>query len=65
MVRNGATTIWELWNDDTANSAMNSGNHLMLVDDLTSSIDTCGGLRGRAGLAAGDRNSASAAVKVT
>jgi len=34
MVRNGATTIWELWNDDTANSAMNSGNHLMLVDDL-------------------------------
>ncbi len=30
----GATTIWELWNGDTANPAMNSGNHLMLVGDL-------------------------------
>ncbi len=29
-----ATTIWELWNGDTANPAMNSGNHLMLVGDL-------------------------------
>jgi hypothetical protein len=26
MVRQGATTIWELWNGDTANPAMNSGN---------------------------------------
>jgi alpha-L-rhamnosidase len=34
MVSNGATTIWELWNGDTANPAMNSGNHLMLVGDL-------------------------------
>jgi alpha-L-rhamnosidase len=30
----GATTIWELWNGDTADPAMNSGNHLMLVGDL-------------------------------
>jgi alpha-L-rhamnosidase len=34
MVSQGATTIWELWNGDTANPAMNSGNHLMLVGDL-------------------------------
>jgi alpha-L-rhamnosidase len=34
MVRKDATTIWELWNGDTANPAMNSGNHLMLVGDL-------------------------------
>ena len=34
MVQNGATTIWELWNGDTANPAMNSGNHVMLVGDL-------------------------------
>ena len=34
MVEQGATTIWELWNGDTADPAMNSGNHLMLVGDL-------------------------------
>ena len=34
MMEHGATTIWELWNGDTANPAMNSGNHLMLVGDL-------------------------------
>jgi alpha-L-rhamnosidase len=34
MSSKGATTIWELWNGDTANPAMNSGNHLMLVGDL-------------------------------
>jgi len=34
MVSEGATTIWELWNGNTANPAMNSGNHLMLVGDL-------------------------------
>ena len=34
MVTQGATTIWELWNGDTADPAMNSGNHLMLVGDL-------------------------------
>jgi alpha-L-rhamnosidase len=34
MMNHGATTIWELWNGDTANPAMNSGNHLMLVGDL-------------------------------
>lgn len=34
MIRNGATTIWELWNGDTANPAMNSRNHVMLLGDL-------------------------------
>lgn len=34
MISKGATTIWELWNGDTANPKMNSGNHLMLVGDL-------------------------------
>ena len=34
MVRQGATTIWELWNGDTANPRMNSGNHVMLLGDL-------------------------------
>ncbi|MGL4941785.1 MAG: family 78 glycoside hydrolase catalytic domain [Thermoguttaceae bacterium] len=35
MIENGATTIWELWNGNTADPAMNSGNHVMLVGDLT------------------------------
>ena len=34
MLKNGATTIWELWNGNTANPAMNSGNHVMLLGDL-------------------------------
>jgi alpha-L-rhamnosidase len=34
MVKHGATTIWELWNGDTANPAMNSHNHIMLLGDL-------------------------------
>jgi alpha-L-rhamnosidase len=34
MVSKGATTIWELWNGDTADPSMNSGNHVMLVGDL-------------------------------
>lgn len=34
MVANGATTIWELWNGNTANPKMNSGNHVMLLGDL-------------------------------
>ena len=34
MAEHGATTIWELWNGDTANPAMNSGNHVMLLGDL-------------------------------
>ena len=29
-----ARTIWELWNGDTANPAMNSGNHVMLLGDV-------------------------------
>jgi alpha-L-rhamnosidase len=34
MVKNGATTIWELWNGNTANPRMNSQNHVMLLGDL-------------------------------
>jgi alpha-L-rhamnosidase len=34
MIDKGATTIWELWNGDTADPAMNSGNHVMLVGDF-------------------------------
>lgn len=34
MVQNGATTIWELWNGNTADPSMNSGNHVMLLGDL-------------------------------
>ncbi len=34
MIDNGATTIWELWNGNTADPSMNSGNHVMLLGDL-------------------------------
>ena len=34
MIKHGATTIWELWNGDTADPAMNSANHVMLLGDL-------------------------------
>jgi len=34
MVENGATTIWELWNGNTADPQMNSQNHVMLLGDL-------------------------------
>ncbi|MFC0775236.1 alpha-L-rhamnosidase [Terrimonas alba] len=34
MSANGATTIWELWNGNTANPGMNSQNHVMLLGDL-------------------------------
>ncbi len=34
MAKNGATTIWELWNGNTADPAMNSGNHVMLLGDF-------------------------------
>lgn len=33
MIENGATTIWELWNGNTADPAMNSANHVMLLGD--------------------------------
>ena len=36
MAEHGATTIWELWNGDTASPKMNSGNHVMLLGDLLS-----------------------------
>ena len=34
MVENGATTIWELWNGNTAAPDMNSYNHVMMLGDL-------------------------------
>jgi len=34
MLDQGATTIWELWNGNTANPRMNSQNHVMLLGDL-------------------------------
>ncbi len=34
MVKHGATTFWELWNGDTADPDMNSGNHVMLIGDF-------------------------------
>lgn len=34
MLENGATTIWELWNGDTAPPKMNSANHVMLLGDF-------------------------------
>lgn len=34
MAENGATTIWELWNGNTADPQMNSQNHVMLLGDL-------------------------------
>ena len=41
MVENGATTIWELWNGNTANPSMNSGNHVMMLGDLIPWIFEC------------------------
>jgi len=34
MTENGATTIWELWNGNTAGPVMNSWNHVSLLGDL-------------------------------
>jgi alpha-L-rhamnosidase len=34
MAEQGATTVWELWNGNTADPAMNSGNHVMQIGDL-------------------------------
>lgn len=34
MIDHDATTIWELWNGNTADPAMNSRNHVMLLGDL-------------------------------
>jgi alpha-L-rhamnosidase len=34
MVAQGATTIWERWNGNTAEPSMNSRNHVMLLGDL-------------------------------
>lgn len=46
MATHGATTIWELWNGDTGDPAMNSGNHVMLLGDLLIWYYEClGGIR--------------------
>jgi len=34
MISKGATTVWELWNGDTADAGMNSRNIVMLIGDL-------------------------------
>jgi alpha-L-rhamnosidase len=34
MIKHGATTIWELWNGNTANPAMNSEDHVMFIGDM-------------------------------
>ena len=34
MLEHGATTIWELWNGNTAHPQMNSENHVMMLGDL-------------------------------
>ncbi len=47
MVKHGATTIWELWNGDTGDPSMNSGNHVMLLGDLIPwYYSYIGGIRG-------------------
>lgn len=46
MAEQGATTIWELWNGNTANPQMNSQNHVMLLGDLiTWSFESLAGIR--------------------
>lgn len=46
MVERGATTIWELWNGDTANPEKNSANHVMLLGDLIPwCYENLGGIR--------------------
>ncbi|MFA5045111.1 MAG: family 78 glycoside hydrolase catalytic domain [Paludibacter sp.] len=46
MAAKGATTIWELWNGNTASPKMNSGNHVMLLGDLLSwSYENLGGIK--------------------
>ena len=44
MIEHDATTVWELWNGDTADPAMNSGNHIMLLGDVLPGM--YGGLAG-------------------
>ncbi len=34
MTEQDATTVWELWNGDTGDPKMNSGNHVMLLGDF-------------------------------
>ncbi|HYW44803.1 MAG TPA: glycoside hydrolase family 78 protein [Bryobacteraceae bacterium] len=46
MASKGATTVWELWNGDTADPAMNSGNHVMQIGDMGVWMYEClGGIR--------------------
>ncbi|MCC6397245.1 MAG: hypothetical protein IT282_09510 [Bacteroidetes bacterium] len=50
MMEKGATTVWELWNGDSADPAMNSGNHVMLVGDLVIWLyENLAGLKGDPG----------------
>lgn len=50
MAASGATTIWELWNGNTADPAMNSGNHVMLLGDLIIwCYESLAGIKNKAG----------------
>jgi alpha-L-rhamnosidase len=33
MIENGATSVWELWNGNTAEPSMNSRNHIAMIGD--------------------------------
>ncbi|MCF3109216.1 glycoside hydrolase family 78 protein [Niabella sp. CC-SYL272] len=53
MAAQGATTIWELWNGNTANPQMNSQNHVMLLGDLvTWGFESLAGIQTEPGAAA-------------
>jgi alpha-L-rhamnosidase len=46
MLKDGGTTLWELWNGDSAQPFMNSGNHVMLTGDLHTWMFEClGGIQ--------------------
>jgi len=48
MVKRGSTTIWELWNGDTADPEMNSRNHVMLLGDLIAYFyENLGGIKAK------------------
>lgn len=46
MIDHGATTIWELWNGNTAEPSMNSGNHIAMIgDSITWSFERLAGIQ--------------------
>jgi alpha-L-rhamnosidase len=56
MIENGATTIWELWNGNTADPAMCSHNHVCLLGDvIVWFYEYLAGIRNEAGFAGFER----------